>query len=32
MDEDGEKEFTKYQMEVQNPESDLTLYVKKEAK
>lgn len=31
-DKDCEKEFTKYQMQVQNPESDLTLYVKQESK
>lgn len=30
-DEDCEKEFTDYQVEVQNPETDLTLYVKKES-
>ena len=30
-DEDGTKEFTHYQMEVQNPDSDLSLYIKAES-
>ena len=27
-DENGNKEFTEYQMQIQNPETDLSLYVK----
>lgn len=30
-DKDGTKEFTHYQMEVQNPDSDLSLYIKAES-
>lgn len=32
LDEDCETEFSEYQMQVQNPESDLTLYVKADGK